>query len=764
MRILFSTLLACASTVLVAQETFHGAHWIRDPRFTGQPVLDVFDVHQKNSKEAKLKNVHSYFRKAFTLEALPQNAVLRFTADDLAKVNINGTFVIQGPEPGYPFAHPYYDVDVTQYLRIGENVLSAHVYYHGLATRAFNSADNRNGLIARLALTMPDGMKRTVATDTTWRCFASQVFSSDRVFGYQTQFNENMNLSLEPAKWREPGFDDAAWTIPLDGFQDHAFVPAMAAPLQHTRAVPVVSEQTATNRWFVDMGTEVVGHTRVRIKGQSGQAVTVWHGEELSAPKTVRHNMRSNCDYVDTITLTGGDDLIEFFDYRAFRYIELINAPGTPEVWVDVRHYPFDGSASKFRSSNDVLNRIWDISKRGVQMGSQSVFVDCPQREKGQYTGDTYMTVLSQLLLTGDPALTRKAIVNFHQSQRFNPGMLCVAPGGFWQELAEWSLLWPQMVTDYYQMTGDRDLVKELVEAGAFDLLMAYFSKLEREDGLLAGVDRQKWVLVDWPANLRGGYDYEKTKNGVNTVINAFYYRALRNTADMMRVAGRSDTAYMAKADRLRETFNAVLLDTASGLYIDGLYEDGTRSPQRSLHASGFPLYFELVPDIHRAAVIDLIRKQRLNCGIYGAPYFIAALFQNNQAELAYDLLTCADIRSWGQMLKEDATTVFEAWGKDQKWNTSLCQPAAGLPVWLIIKHMMGLSPEEPGFKKLRVEPRFPHALNSAEITFPTVSGTITARYKQGEGYFITVPDAIDLCFQATEGIPIKVVPAKQAK
>jgi alpha-L-rhamnosidase len=146
---LFALLITLPFTA-IAQTAFQGAQWLRDPRFKNEPTLGIFDVHRKKSQEARLKNIHTYFRKSFNLQTLPQRAVLRFTADDYAKLYINGTFVIQGPEPAYPFAHPYYDVDVTKYLCTGENVLAAHTYYHGLATRAFNSADNRSGLIAQL--------------------------------------------------------------------------------------------------------------------------------------------------------------------------------------------------------------------------------------------------------------------------------------------------------------------------------------------------------------------------------------------------------------------------------------------------------------------------------------------------------------------------------------------------------------------------------------------------------------------------------------
>ena len=743
------------SLTAMAKEPFGDAEWLRDPRFKGQPVLGVFEAQKMKSQSTALKNIHTYFRKAFTLPALPKKAILLFSADDYAKVYINGTFVLQGPEPSYPFDQPHFDIDVTPFLRIGENVLAAHVYYHGLATRAFNSADNRSGFVAVLTLTAADGSERRIATDGTWRCFASRTFSSDKVFGYNTQFNENMDLNAEPVGWRGAGFDDRAWTPPLTGFLDHVFVPARIAPLQHERRKPVTVERVAPDRWFADMDTEVVGHTRLRLRGKKGQIVTVWHGEECSAPHTVRHVLRCNCDYTDRITLTGGDDLAEFFDYRAFRYVEVLGITNAPDVWVDVRHYPFDWHASAFQSSDPSLTHIWEMCKRGVQIGCQGVFVDCASREKGQYTGDAYMTVLSQLLLTADPALTRKAVNDFHLSQRFDPGMLCVAPGGFRQELAEWSLLWPSMVAYLYRMTGDRAFVKRLAGDGAFEKLLDEFAKMERPDGLLAGVDRHKWVLVDWPANLRGGYDYEKTKNGVNTVINDFYYNALRAAAEMMRVAGHPDTAYAAKAERVKAAINAVLFDPAKGVYIDGLYEDGTPSPKTTLHANGFSLYFGVVPEARRPAVAALMRRERLNCGIYGAPYFIAALFQNGEADLAYELLTCHDAHSWNQMLKEGATTPFEAWGANQKWNTSLCHPAGGMPVWIIVEHLMGLTPAEPGFKAVRMSPHLPAALDACSVTVPTVSGTISASYSRKEGtYTLSVPAGM----KATGDMPPNVV------
>jgi len=792
MRFLIVAVFACSAFMgnsVLASEPFAGAEWIRDPRFLDQPILEVFEVQQKGEKSTELKNIHTYFRKEFKLAERPASARLCFSADDYAKLYLNGRLAEQGPEPAYPFAQPYYQVDVTDMLREGLNCLAVHAYYHGLVCRAFNSADNRSGLILKLDMTLCDGSRQTVVSDGTWKCFASQTFSSDRTFGYATQFNENIDLTKEPAAWRRIQFDTAAWSAPLVQRQDHTFVEQVTPPLQRWRAEPVTCEKKSPGRWFIDFGTEIVGHTRIRVKGPRGHVMTVWHGEELSepenrfqlpakepgraetgadaddselGPKTVRHDMRCNCDYVDTITLSGSDDLVEFYDYRGFRYIELIDVPGKPEVWVEVRHHPFDWSASRLASSSRTLNRIWEISKRGVQMGCQGVVVDCPTREKGQYTGDTYMTVLSHLLLTADGTLTKKAITDYQLSQKFDPGMLCVAPGGFWQELAEWSLVWPIMLEYYYRITGDQRLVVEMVDAGALETLMDWFRQLENQDGLLEGVDKHKWVLVDWPANLRGGYDYEGTKNGVNTVVNAFYYGSLRSAAELMRTASRDGSSLDRRADRLREAMNKRLLNAEKGVYIDGIHEEGTPSPKASLHASAFPLHFGVAHKAQAARIVELIRRERLNCGIYAAPYVLSGLWNVGEGHLAYELLTSKDKHSWHEMLKSGATTSMEAWAPELKWNTSWCHPAGGTPIWLIVERLMGLRPAEPGFRTLRVSPQLPEDLDWIELRFPTAAGTVEARYEKGKGYRLIVPEDMRVIDDTPQSIELTVIRENQ--
>ncbi|NIA16255.1 MAG: L,D-transpeptidase family protein, partial [Nitrospiraceae bacterium] len=384
-------------------------------------------------------------------------------------------------------------------------------------------------------------------------------------------------------------------------------------------------------------------------------------------------------------------------------------------------------------ASDELLPRIWEMCKNGVRYGSQGGFLDCPSREKGVYLGDALIASHSHLVLTGDGSLTKKTLKDFQLSQRICPGIMAVAPGSFCQEIAEFSLQWPMALKNYYRYTGDRAFIEEMVDA-AFDGLYGYFARFEGPDGLLTGMT-EKRVLVDWPDNLRDGYDYDYAKERENTVLNAFYYASLCTAAELMQELGRSGADYEARAARVKAAFAERLLDAETGLFVDA-----PGSKHSSLHANALPLCFGLVAEENVAKVVALIREKRLSCGVYIAPFVIEACYRAGESELAYDLITSRDEHSWHEMLKHGATTCMEVWGPDQKWNTSWCHPWSSSPIYLIAERVMGLTPGKPGWETIRFEPHVPASLDEAMVTIPIPQGFVTARFLRDSGFTVTAP------------------------
>ena len=70
------------------------------------------------------------------------------------------------------------------------------------------------------------------------------------------------------------------------------------------------------------------------------------------------------------------------FDYKAFRYVELLglNSPGVTldECWVWERHYPLDDGLCTLSCPQDELKDIFEICKNAVRCGAQEAYLDCP--------------------------------------------------------------------------------------------------------------------------------------------------------------------------------------------------------------------------------------------------------------------------------------------------------------------------------------------------------------------------------------------------
>lgn len=144
--------------------------------------------------------------------------------------------------------------------------------------------------------------------------------------------------------------------------------------------------------------------------GKSGDRIRVRFGEELDENNRVRYQMRCNCNYEEYWTLSGEQDELENYDYKAFRYVEVMymakhQTGQSAEPWsgqtagiipqqifVWARHYPMEEHTS-LRGCTDVkMQQIWELCERSVRLGTQETYVDCPSREKGQYLGDLAIT------------------------------------------------------------------------------------------------------------------------------------------------------------------------------------------------------------------------------------------------------------------------------------------------------------------------------------------------------------------------------------
>jgi hypothetical protein len=273
--------------------------------------------------------------------------------------------------------------------------------------------------------------------------------------------------------------------------------------------------------------------------------------------------------------------------------------------------------------------------------------------------------------------------------------------------------------------------------------LLEYYSAYENEDGLLQDLYSRRLkkyaILVDWPKNLRDGYDdplQETTlstasnaeKGVVNTMVQGFYSCCLQAAEHLAEVADSGEVHQLVngRTKRLHAAVLSQLRNPKTGLFVD---RNG--SGHSALHANVTPLMAGMVPPEDRQTIVALIRQKRLSCGVYFSFFVLKALFDAGEHELAYDFITSRDLHSWNSMLAAGATTCMEAWAPDLKWNTSWCHPWSSAPIYMVAHEIMGLRPQTPGWKEIRFAPRPPAALTSATIRLTTPQGRVAASFEQ---------------------------------
>jgi len=650
------------------------AKFISHPDFANLDPINIYHKQfpKKTVEDAhpeEYKNRHVVYRRHVTLKKDDAH-ILKITADDHYKLYINGRFVTEGPFPIYPKYYEYAELDVSDYIKDGENVFAVHCYYQGDINHVWVSGD----LLQMLWLSLSEGGREVLVSDESWLVKYHTGYSALGYFGYHTAYAECYDCTSPDRDIYECDFDESGFTYAVENKNSPwRLHPQTSLQLEYSTLLPSSIERHPFGL-RITFPTEAVGYLTARAKGQRGDTVVMHFAEEMNPDGSPRYNMRCNCRYEEKWILSGEWDTLYQYDYKAFRYVDLIIPDGVTleDVKMTVRHYPYEkrGSYSEARGK---LADIIALCENTIKYGTQEHYLDCPTREKGAYLGDAMVSGRAHAILTGDASLLKHTVRAFSRTADICPGLM-TAYGSLMQEIADYSLEFPALLAWIYDFDGDRNFLAELepTATGVYE----HFKKFEGEDGLLADVF-DKWNLVDWPSNLRDGYDFELTQPvapGKHNVINALWYGCKLALTEIYSILGYEGDIGL---DKTLHGFRELFYDENKGLF-----RDAEGSSHHAVHSQIFPLLFGMEGDdlALRARLASAIEEKGLySMGVYVAYFALAALRRIGEDELVKKLTL--DDRCWLNMLKEGASTTFEAWGLDQKSNSSAFHPWATAPL-----------------------------------------------------------------------------------
>lgn len=678
------------------------------------------------------QNRHQIFRKVFSMPSRFGRVFAYVTADDFYRLYINGSLAAMGPAPAYLFHYNYNVIDVTEYLHPGENLIAAEVSYEGYINRVVGSGDLRMGFLCELA----DAKRVYAATDGSWITARLKCWRAVGYAGYETQMLDHLDASRYDSRWKsDRAYINDLVPASVNLCDDHVLFRQLTPPVDFYLLRPQRQFFSPKGTLILDFGREITASLAIHICGEAGGFLRIRYSEELREDGCLYYPMRCiKNEYEDRIYLSGGEDVFEPMSYKAFRYAELRLEPA-PElsakrrleeaaagVLAVVRHYPLPEEACRFAADDLRLTRIFEICKNGVRCGTQEGYLDCPSREKGQYLGDAVLTSHTQFILTGDSRQFRKCIMDFAYSSSVCPGLLGVSPGNYEQHIADFVLLYPYMVENFIRLTGERDILGEVLPV--IHGMLTWFAGHMRPDGLLCDLS-EKWNLVDWPEGDRDGYDFElaqPTPPGCHNVINALWYGALSTYERLICLA--PEYAHLApptESERVAEAFRK-----AFGGGEAGLFRDTEESRHTAFHSNIYPLFFGLANAAEKEAILAMIRRRGFCGSVFNAYFVMLSLCREGEIDLVCDMIRRDGDRSWARMLSDGATSCFEAWGKDAKWNTSLCHPWSSTPVAILAEFVAGIGFVNPAAGEYSVKPHLPQGIGQLHFTLKLPGGRIT--------------------------------------
>ena len=161
--------------------------------------------------------------------------------------------------------------------------------------------------------------------------------------------------------------------------------------------------------------------------------------------------------------------------------------------------------------------------------------------------------------------------------------------------------------------------VKEQIFPHLKEIVSAYekgtdFSIYMEDDGLIhagSGLDQITWMDVrvgDWVATPRHGKPVE---------INALWYNALRIMESLCEKFDEDASAYRARANQVKESFNAKFWDSANQCLFDVVDGDEPDDHIRPNQIYAVSLPFSLLPEEQEKAVVALVEKELfVGCGL----------------------------------------------------------------------------------------------------------------------------------------------------
>jgi hypothetical protein len=642
-------------------------------------------------------------------------------------------------------------------LKNGENVIGVLLgngMYNTLAERytKFFVSFGPPTLFFKMKIVYKDGSSAFIKSDESWK-YSESPITYNSIFG-----GEDYNANLEQKGWNEAGFNDSNWKKVVVQEAPKGVLRAQTAPpitIQKQYNVASVKE-IKPNFYVFNMGQNLSGFPSIKIKGKKDQTIRIWVGEGLNDDGTVGQGRSGKPYYYDyTLKGEGVEEWRAKFSYYGFQYIQIedINYKDVKDqnlpTLVDLKSnfiYNSAGEAGTFESSNVIFNKTHELINNSIKSNFQSVFTDCPQREKLGWLEEIHLNGPGLMFNYNLESFIPAIMQNISDSQRENGLIPTIVPeyvvfGGDFTDSPEWGVTGVILPWMYYEYYGDASLIEKY-----YPVMKKYVDYL----GTKATNHIVSHGLGDWYDYGTHAAGYSKNSPIALSATSHYFYGASLVAKAAKLLNKTEDVAkYETLTADIKNAFNAVFFNPETKQY-------GTNSQ----FSNAVPVFMDIVEPKYKTAVMQNLlndikaKGDRLTTGDVGNRYLFQALAQNGENETMYKMNNHYDAPGYGFQIKFGLTTLTEQWDprKGNSWNHFMM---GQIEEWFY-QSLAGIVPDDknPGFKHFFIQSEIVGDMTFVKATYKSIYGNITLAWEKKEGKLILKVE-IPVNTSATIKLPI---------
>lgn len=688
-----------------------------------------------------------YLRKEFQVGKKIERATVHISGLGVYELYINGQRVgdqVLAPAPtDYRKSVLYNSYELTELLQHGANAVgvilgNGRYYtmrqdYKPYKINTFGYPKLRMNLIIEYA----DGTRESITSNESWKLTADGPIRSNNEYD-----GEEYDARKELVDWSKAGYDDSQWmqaqrvTIPFADLRSQ-MMPGMKV-LKEIKPISVVQQG---DKYILDLGQNMTGWLKIRVKGEAGDSVIMRFAETLQKDGSLFTANLRDARVTDVYVLKGdaaGESWAPRFVYHGFRFVEISGLKDTPspddfigEMVADEMEY-----TGSFKSSNKVLNTVVQNAWWGILGNYKGMPVDCPQRNERQpWLGDRTMGSWGESFLFDNQKLYAKWGRDIREAQRADGCIPDVAPAywNYYSDNVTWPTAFPMLCDMLYTQFGDMQPIRD--NYSSIQKWLQHMQDAYMDENYIVDADQYgDWCVPPESQELIHSRDPLRKTDG-RLMSTAYIILNLGMMERFAQLQGFADDAcaYAALAKKMKAAFHTIFF------HADSLYY-GNNSATSNL----LPLALDIVPAAYRDTVSkQVVSKLLINnmpaisTGVIGTQWIMRELSKMGRADLAFALASNQRYPSWGYMAAQGATTIWELWNGDTA-NPSMnsgnhVMLLGDLLPW-VYENLAGIRSdrEQVAFKHLIMQPDFDIPdLEFVESSYQTPYGKVESHWKK---------------------------------